>query len=188
MANSLPTEGTVLDIGSASGDYAIDLTTVKRSILCSDIDRESLRISRIKKRELLLVQGDAHYLPFKSQSVEGIMILNALRYFRDPRAALTECSRVLKLHGKLILIDHNRLCPDSLVVGQDVESYYSQTELRALVADSGLIVVREDQLFMPHRLVPAQLLGCLEMLSNTLKQGALKVLFPEILLVCERIE
>ncbi len=176
----------VLDIGSATGDYAIEARRKARELIGSDIDFESISIAHHKERELTVVVLDAHSLPFADHSFDGVTILNAFRYFKNPKKALLECRRVLKNGGRLLLIDHNRLCPDSLVVHKDVVSYYSPEELTGLVKEAGFEVTSADFALVPHKLVPQRLIFLLHSASERLKKTSLRYLLPEISVIAKR--
>lgn len=49
------------------------------------------------------VFADAAVLPFASESVDAVVILDVIEHLRNPREALKEISRVLKPGGRLIL-------------------------------------------------------------------------------------
>jgi SAM-dependent methyltransferase len=49
------------------------------------------------------VVADAHQLPFRDESFEAVVSLNAFEHYRDPRRAAQEIWRVLKPGGRLLL-------------------------------------------------------------------------------------
>ncbi len=60
---------------------------------------------------VLLIQADAHQLPFPAASFAGVTCLEALEFMGHPRAVLEECMRVLEPGGVLLL--SNRIGPES---------------------------------------------------------------------------
>jgi len=168
----------VLDIGSASGDYAMDLKKLGFEVICMDINLEYLRIARSKDKDVAAVTADASILPFKSMSFDAIIILNALRYFHDPSTSLRECNRVLKSGGHLILIDHNKFCLDAFMVRHEGMRYFSLRELEKLLDENGFKISNEEILFIPPPFVRGYLLNLALIMGARLK-GILKRIYPE---------
>jgi demethylmenaquinone methyltransferase/2-methoxy-6-polyprenyl-1,4-benzoquinol methylase len=138
----------ILDIGSATGDYDIDLKHDKNVIVSLDINMDSLKIASKKGNIVSYLNGDATQLPIKSGSFNNIIILNAFRYFSRPLDAIKECYRILKPGGKLLIIDHNKYCPDTLLEKRYVVKYYSAGEIRKMMITSGFRMF--TTLVIPH--------------------------------------
>lgn len=82
----------ILDIGCGYGPFYHKI--IKGQITCFDI----------KKSDKTHVIGDADFLPFKKDSFDKVIIVNALYYFKNPFNVVENVSRILKQHGKFILI------------------------------------------------------------------------------------
>ncbi|MBT4484910.1 MAG: class I SAM-dependent methyltransferase [Candidatus Latescibacteria bacterium] len=90
----------ILDLASACGD---------NFFVCKDIgDYYGLDISwdainYCKQKNIsTIVQGDAHYLPFKSDTFDVIIALDVFEHLDDDLISMKEIWRVLKNNGKLI--------------------------------------------------------------------------------------
>lgn len=59
-------------------------------------------------REVELLEGDAHDLPFEDSSFDSVVCTFSLCGIPDPALAVMEMRRVLRPFGKLILVDHVR--------------------------------------------------------------------------------
>lgn len=170
----------ILDIGSATGDYSIDLKENGFKVVCVDINYKYLKIAKKKDRNLPVVMADACTLPFKDCSFDAVTILNALRYFNNPLLALKECNRVLKNGGSLILICHNKFCPDTFLTKKGGAKYLSLREIERLLKESNFKIVNKDMLFIPPPFIPRFLLNIVTGLGWKLNKTFFKNIFPEI--------
>src|SRR3989344_2002611 len=82
----------VLDVGC--GDAPRYHRFIPGNIVCGDR-------AAAKKADVLL---NAHSLPFKDKSFEGVVCVNSLYYYEDPGFAIGEFSRVLRKNGKLVVV------------------------------------------------------------------------------------
>ena len=171
---------SILDIGSATGDYAIDIKNSGFNVICADINVESLKIAKRKEDDLAASAVKASVLPFKRDSFDAIMILNALRYFGDPLLPLGECNRVLKNDGNLILICHNRFCPDTLITKRGGSEYLTLNKLKGVLKKSNFEILKEDLFFVPPPFIPGPLLNTTLNLGTKLNRLHLKNILPEI--------
>ncbi len=75
-----------------------------------DLSSEMLEIARSRARELGreidLRVGDAHALPFDAESFDSVLCTFSLCNIPEPRLAVAEMKRVLRLGGRLVLVDH----------------------------------------------------------------------------------
>ncbi len=58
-----------------------------------------------------LILGDAHHLPIASNSVDVIAMANVAEHLAEPDHAFVECARVLRPHGRLIVMTVNQWFP-----------------------------------------------------------------------------
>lgn len=92
----------------------------------------------IKKGRNVDVVGDVHKLPFPDQSFNVVVMFMVLEHLYNPIKAFSECSRILKKNGLLLLTTvqywHNHDCP---------KDYYRYTDdgLSFLCKQSGLKVI-----------------------------------------------
>ncbi|MHA2169128.1 MAG: class I SAM-dependent methyltransferase [Candidatus Kariarchaeaceae archaeon] len=97
-----------LDLGCGSGNYTFELAKLLGKNMFA-IDQSNLMINTIrKKRQFLtnLVQfnlGDAHCLPFKNNSFDGVFATNVLHHIYDKTKALNEVYRVLCPEGRIVI-------------------------------------------------------------------------------------
>ncbi|GEM46103.1 class I SAM-dependent methyltransferase [Deinococcus cellulosilyticus] len=60
-------------------------------------------LRHVSRRRVNVLQGNAMSLPFKDQHFDEIVSVHSLYFWPDPEKVLSECLRVLKPRGRLIL-------------------------------------------------------------------------------------
>jgi ubiquinone/menaquinone biosynthesis C-methylase UbiE len=77
-----------------------------------DLSPEMLALARARAqqtgRSVELLEGDAQHLPFSDESFDTVLCTYALCSVPDDARVVSEMGRVLKPHGRLILVDHVR--------------------------------------------------------------------------------
>lgn len=96
----------ILDIGCGRGASA-EFIEREYGYNCAGIDISETLISEGLKRnkELSLMRGDAHELPFADSCMDGVIMECSLSLIKDRRKALGEARRVLKSGGCLLISD-----------------------------------------------------------------------------------
>lgn len=92
--------GSILDVGTGSGDIAIEILKLNDKINLKGIDvlvRENTKIT--------VEKYDGIHFPAGDDSVDLVMFIDVLHHTPDPFTLLKEASRVAKKH--IIIKDHN---------------------------------------------------------------------------------
>lgn len=98
----LPVCGDLLDAGGGTGRASFQMQPwVKRLILC-DLSFPMLRQAKMKRSHICL-QGAADHLPFPANTLERILVKDALHHFNDQAQALADLLRVLKPGGRMVI-------------------------------------------------------------------------------------
>lgn len=63
------------------------------------------RLAAAQERQVRLVQGDAHALPFASDTFDRVLHVGGIGGFRDPGAAMAEMVRVAKPGAVIVVVD-----------------------------------------------------------------------------------
>lgn len=98
-------EHPFLEVGVGTGRFAEELG-IDFGI---DPSYEALKIAR--KRGIKVKRGKGEELPFKSESFGAVFLIFTLCFVEDPEKVFSECKRVLKKNGRLIVGIINRESP-----------------------------------------------------------------------------
>lgn len=97
-------------------------------------------------------QASVSDLPFAGETFDLVVCANSFHYFEDPEVSLSQMRRVLKVRGRLIVMDWCRdyivcrLCDLFLKVFDPAHNNcYSLKELERFLASSGLRFLREQK-------------------------------------------
>lgn len=100
----VPLDGTILDLGSGSGNNEYFTARSRQKIISADISTEMLRLNPSRDRiQMNLTDG----LPFRCESVDFCTTIFTMRYitYRNHVTLLEEIERVLKIGGIFLIID-----------------------------------------------------------------------------------
>jgi ubiquinone/menaquinone biosynthesis C-methylase UbiE/glycosyltransferase involved in cell wall biosynthesis len=116
----------VLDFATGSGFVSELLNRLGYVTVAFDIDHELLAIGqerltldpRCDPKRARFVTGDGMRLPFRDESFDGIICMNALHHMPDYRLTLAEMCRVLKAGGRAVFAepgDQHSKSPESIL-------------------------------------------------------------------------
>jgi ArsR family transcriptional regulator len=102
--------GVLLDIGTGTGRMAELFAPHAERVVALDRSLEMLRVARAKLQHLPtaqveLVQGDFADLPFAPASFDTVVVHQVLHFAADPLPALAEAARVLRVGGRIAIVD-----------------------------------------------------------------------------------
>ena len=102
----------ILDVGGGMGRIAlaVEKRNSRKRVVLMDIGADMLRLAAGRHDALgrvMATNADAHALPFRAHSFDGIIGLDVLCHLENPPAALREFHRVLRPQGTLILDNTN---------------------------------------------------------------------------------
>jgi len=102
---------SLLDIGCGTGQFLEMVQNRNSDIDLFGIEPNLEMLSRARAKftvhipSITLVEAWAHQLPFEDASFDYLTCNNMFHYVDEPSQALSECKRVLKPGGSLILMD-----------------------------------------------------------------------------------
>ena len=106
--------GTILDIGCAAGSEMLALRKMQLRVVGLDFSACMLRYARERfsgDPGIELCQGDAEFVPFRSESFDHIACLGVMEYLPDYRPTLQEIARVLRPGGSAVFSVPTRISP-----------------------------------------------------------------------------
>ena len=130
----------VLEVACGPGLGLGHLASRARRVTGGDYDAECLRISGTHYRERLpITRFDAQSLPYTTAQFDAVIMFEAIYYLSDVNVFLSECRRVLRPGGMLLLTLPNRDWPGFSRSPQSYH-YFSPPELAALGNRHGFAV------------------------------------------------
>lgn len=105
-------EGTsVLEIGCAEGWMSKELAHKVENLICADRSMNYLRRAKQQVESATFVRLDVHYLPFKNNYFDCVILTEVLEHTVSPFLTLEEIHRVLKPSGYLVISTPNLMTP-----------------------------------------------------------------------------
>jgi ubiquinone/menaquinone biosynthesis C-methylase UbiE len=136
MAADLSAGRDVLEIGCGSGMGLPYLGEKARMVVGGDYTLGLLREARKHLPKANLVRMDAQRLPFRDASLDVVLMLEMIYYVPDQDSAVSECRRVLRPDGDLMICVPNPDRPD-FNPSPFSTSYPNGAALKALLARHG---------------------------------------------------
>ncbi len=127
------TGGVVLDLGTGNGWLARALERAGAQAVATDASLDALAVAR-QQDTGRLTQASAEALPFPDSSFDAVATLEMLEHTEDPAAVLSECRRVLKPGGRLLVSVPNGTGLYALLVDRPLEALGAYPRAAALAA------------------------------------------------------
>ena len=124
----------VVEVACGSGQGLGLLGRHSRRVIGCDYSPENLAIAQRTYRDRVpLVRLDAHRLPFRSASVDVVLLLETLYFLPSPEAFVAEAARALRPGGYLLISVINKDCWD-FNPSPLYPAFFGAAELGALLA------------------------------------------------------
>lgn len=130
-----PVEGVSLELGSGPGNYSRMIEErIKSNLVCLDYSLKMHETALSRNKDLMhhYIRGVFEALPIRNDTVGFLTSAYALRDSLDKETSFNEAHRVLRSHGKFLLVDIGK--PDNLILRAGMTVY-----MRLLVPLIGLV-------------------------------------------------
>ena len=106
FAGLLQEAHAILEVGSGTGALIPPLSAAasRARLVSLDLAHAMLRQARRREGGALLVQADAHHLPFGARAFDLVVCHNCFPHFADQQAALGELAGALLPGGHLLIV------------------------------------------------------------------------------------
>ncbi len=104
---ALSDTGNVLELGCGNGTYTECFIGSASNIVATDISAQMIAVTRDKfngKKTLQVEQADCFNLAYHDATYDTVFMANLLHVIPNPELALSECFRVLKNGGRLVVL------------------------------------------------------------------------------------
>jgi SAM-dependent methyltransferase len=140
--------GDVLDIASGDGVLAELLAPHAGRYVCVDSSPRVVAAARERLRRFRnveVLEGDMHALPFTEPGFDLVVLMHALTYAEKPAQAVAEAARVLRPGGRLLLSSLARHGHRNVVEAYGhVNLGFTDKELRRFATRAGLELVSAE--------------------------------------------
>ena len=112
----MPRGAKILEVGCGGGHLATEIMRRRPDLELTGLDLSHEQIARAKKRNRnspgspRFVQGSALELPFDEGSFDGLFSVASIKHWPDQRLGVSECVRVLRPGGMLLIAEADRGC------------------------------------------------------------------------------
>jgi ubiquinone/menaquinone biosynthesis C-methylase UbiE/DNA-binding transcriptional ArsR family regulator len=167
---------TLVDLGTGTGRMMEIFAHQARKLIGIDLSREMLsfaraNMDRLKATHAQVRQASLYSLPLQDKSADIILLHQVLHFLDEPAAAVREAARILKPHGKLLVIDFAPHDRDEL---REQNAHrrlgLHGDQLTKWLTQSGLESVHEELLLPPEQLGARGLTVTIVLASKSLIQ------------------
>lgn len=112
----MPEGASVLEVGCGGGHLATKILRRRPDLRFTGLDLSHEQVARARKRTRnspgnpRFVQGSALELPFDEAGFDGLFSVASIKHWPDQRRGVSECVRVLRPGGMLVIGEADRSC------------------------------------------------------------------------------
>jgi ubiquinone/menaquinone biosynthesis C-methylase UbiE len=102
---AIPCDGIMLDIGGGTGRVAEAVRSMVKAVIVIDISLAMMR--HAVGKDLSCVDAPSECLPFPTESVDRVLMLDSLHHVQSQQMTVGEIWRVLKPGGRIVIVEPN---------------------------------------------------------------------------------
>ncbi len=144
--------GKLLDISCGTGQLLKKINEKYPDLNIQGLDYSPGMLKQARKnlkKEIILMQGDVHKLPYPNESFDYVISTEAFHHYYNPQVALKEMNRITKKNGKIILIDVNFfLKPINIfaaIIEPGCKKFYSKKEIMNMFQKLNLKNIKQQR-------------------------------------------
>lgn len=99
----------VLDVGCGVGMFLKQFKKLGAKVYGIDVDKKKIEIAKRKYKNVKV--APAEKIPFRKETFDIVWLHEVIEHVEDEKKVLSECFRVLKPGGKVVIFAPNRLWP-----------------------------------------------------------------------------
>ena len=154
-ATEISPQWIAADLGSGSGYFTIFLARQVKKVYAIDVQKEMLDFLEAKIRRLRIsniepLLSKANEIPLENQCIDFLVSVNTLHEFEGRNKMIREMNRVIKPHGRLLIVDFKK---KETGFGPPVSIRISKVQAVKLLSKSGFILVGQKDLEYHYLLV-----------------------------------
>jgi ubiquinone/menaquinone biosynthesis C-methylase UbiE len=135
-------EAEVLEVGCGGGQLARSALERRADLRWTGLDTSTEQIARARERNAshegaTFVVGDALELPFPDARFDAVVSIASIKHWPDQAKGLSECVRVLRPGGQLLVVEADRGCRL-----EDARSFVSRWRLPTLMRPLNVVLFR----------------------------------------------
>ncbi len=156
-------ELNVLDVGCGGGQTVLRLKELHPHLQLTGIDLSKSQIKRAQQRAqrqgcaVPFEVANAQALPFPNESFDVVYSFGSVKHWPEPRQGITECWRVLKAGGELLLTDSTSDATHAQVVSFYEISHFPKLLKTPVVALLSRLMIRPSRPIAVYQQIATQL-------------------------------
>ena len=142
---------SVLEVAAGTCICGRSLAPLVKNVTCLDMTTSMLAVGKDKAEKqglcnITFVQGDAEKLPFGDNSFDIVISRLAFHHFFNPKRCFSEMARVLKVGGKLVVIDMEAAEEALRNTEDEIETMRDTSHMRNLSGEEFTEMFRDNHL------------------------------------------
>ena len=160
----------ILDVGCGSGRYSLKLASKGVEVISIDLSLKMLKILLKKlgahglRENVHIILADGENLPFREGSLRGLLCTLTFDHFQEPKKAISEFSRVLKVKGLCVIStlnkEHLKLLRRLFGMPADKVLFLGETIPPTLVYETGHTGLEIQEMLSIYGFKPIKLMKC----------------------------
>jgi len=143
------------DLGCGSGFFTMPIANRVKQVYAIDVQKEMLdlleqKIQRLRVKNVTLLLSKENEIPLERESIDLLLSVNTLHEFNERERIVEEMHRVLKRHGRALIVDFKK---ENTSFGPPVAARVSKKQATSLFRRKGFTLLKTQRLQYHYLLV-----------------------------------